>query len=111
MFATTIRANISMGKEGATEEEIQAAAKSANAHAFITALPKGSACLIPCSMPTYPSHDRSRVQCADDAGCKHVAAQRQPLVDISFATSSMQVLSVEACTDIWMEMHTTVKPM
>ena len=41
MFASTIRANIAMGRQGASSEEIEAAAKAANAHAFIAALPKG----------------------------------------------------------------------
>lgn len=41
LFATTIRANIAYGKPGATDAEIEAAAASANAHTFITALPHG----------------------------------------------------------------------
>ncbi|KAJ1263910.1 hypothetical protein BS78_09G222300 [Paspalum vaginatum] len=42
LFNDTIRANIAYGKEGdATEEEIIAAAKAANAHQFISALPQG----------------------------------------------------------------------
>ncbi|KAI8112886.1 hypothetical protein M9434_004206 [Picochlorum sp. BPE23] len=41
LFATTIRENILFGKPGASEEEVVAAAKSANAHKFISALPDG----------------------------------------------------------------------
>ncbi len=41
LFDTTIAENIRFGKESATMEEIQEAAKSANAHDFISALPKG----------------------------------------------------------------------
>ncbi|KAJ9525246.1 hypothetical protein QJQ45_020777 [Haematococcus lacustris] len=41
LFATTIFANIAMGKEGATEAEVQAAAEAANAHTFISHQPKG----------------------------------------------------------------------
>ena len=41
LFATTIRGNIALGKEGATDADIEAAARSANAHSFIAALPKG----------------------------------------------------------------------
>lgn len=37
----TIRENIAMAREDATEEEIQAAAKAAHAHSFIVRLPKG----------------------------------------------------------------------
>lgn len=39
LFATTIRANILYGKENGTAEEIEKAAKAANAHGFIVQLP------------------------------------------------------------------------
>jgi subfamily B ATP-binding cassette protein MsbA len=41
LFTATIRQNIAMGREGATEEEIFAAARAANAHDFIMELPHG----------------------------------------------------------------------
>jgi ATP-binding cassette, subfamily B, bacterial MsbA len=41
LFAGSIRHNISLGRENATEEEIIAAARAANAHDFIMKLPKG----------------------------------------------------------------------
>ncbi|XP_066329696.1 putative multidrug resistance protein [Miscanthus floridulus] len=41
LFATSIRENILFGKEEATEEEVVAAAKAANAHNFISQLPQG----------------------------------------------------------------------
>jgi subfamily B ATP-binding cassette protein MsbA len=41
LFDDTIAANITYGREGATEAEIEAAANAAAAHDFITALPKG----------------------------------------------------------------------
>jgi len=41
LFATTIRENIAFGAQGASFEEIEAAARLANAHDFITGLPKG----------------------------------------------------------------------
>ena len=41
LFAGTIRDNISYGKPDATDEEVIAAAKSANAHSFIKKLPMG----------------------------------------------------------------------
>eukprot|EP00741_Cyanophora_paradoxa_P003931 tig00000741_g3824.t1 len=41
LFATSIRENIKMGKEDATDEEIVAACKAANAHDFISKMPKG----------------------------------------------------------------------
>ncbi|KAL4197759.1 hypothetical protein AMTRI_Chr04g252710 [Amborella trichopoda] len=41
LFAATIHDNISYGREGATEAEVIEAAKAANAHGFISALPDG----------------------------------------------------------------------
>ncbi len=41
LFHGTVRDNIALGRPGATEEEIVAAAKAAFAHAFITAFPRG----------------------------------------------------------------------
>lgn len=41
LFAGTVAENIAYGKLGASKEEIVAAAKQANAHGFITALPNG----------------------------------------------------------------------
>lgn len=41
LFATTIYDNILYGKDGASEAEIIEAAKIANAHSFISALPEG----------------------------------------------------------------------
>ncbi|HWQ11106.1 MAG TPA: ABC transporter ATP-binding protein, partial [Holophaga sp.] len=41
LFAGTIAENIAYGREGATRAEIEAAARDANAHAFIEALPRG----------------------------------------------------------------------
>jgi len=41
LFGTTVRENIAFGREGASEEEIVAAAQAANAHDFIMSLPDG----------------------------------------------------------------------
>jgi len=46
LFHGTVRENILFGRPGATEEEMVEAAKVANAHEFITQLPKGYATLI-----------------------------------------------------------------
>ncbi len=43
LFDDTIAANITYGREGATDAEIEAAAQAAAAHDFITALPEGYA--------------------------------------------------------------------
>jgi ABC-type multidrug transport system fused ATPase/permease subunit len=41
LFHATIRDNIRQGKLGATDAEVEAAAKAAQVHDFVTALPKG----------------------------------------------------------------------
>ena len=41
LFATTIRQNIVFGRPGASQQEVEDAAKAANAHKFITSLPRG----------------------------------------------------------------------
>ena len=41
LFDDTVRANIAYGRPDAAVEEIEAAARAANAHEFITALPRG----------------------------------------------------------------------
>ncbi len=41
LFAGSIMHNIRLGREGASDEEVIAAAKAANAHDFISALPRG----------------------------------------------------------------------
>ncbi len=41
LFSGTLRDNIAYGREGATREQIEAAARDANAHDFITSFPDG----------------------------------------------------------------------
>ncbi len=41
LFATTVRENIRMGRRSASDADVEAAARAAQAHEFITALPKG----------------------------------------------------------------------
>jgi len=41
LFHDTVRANIAYGREGVSQEEIEAAARAANAHDFIMAMPEG----------------------------------------------------------------------
>jgi ABC-type multidrug transport system fused ATPase/permease subunit len=42
LFASSIADNIRMGKDGVTQDEIELAAKNANAHDFISSLPNVS---------------------------------------------------------------------
>lgn len=41
LFGTSVMENIRFGKPDATDDEVVAAAKQANAHAFITGFPDG----------------------------------------------------------------------
>ena len=45
LFATTIADNIQYGRDGVTQQEIETAAKNANAHDFIMKLPKVNSAL------------------------------------------------------------------
>ena len=47
LFATSILENILYGKEDASMEEVEAAAKAANAHAFINDLPNSYQTQVP----------------------------------------------------------------
>ena len=46
LFATSIRENIRYGRPNATDEEVEAAARAANAHTFITSFPEGYLTLV-----------------------------------------------------------------
>jgi ATP-binding cassette subfamily C protein CydCD len=46
LFHGTVEENLRLGKEGATQAELEAAARAANAHEFIAALPEGYATMI-----------------------------------------------------------------
>ena len=46
LFYGTVEENLRLGKPGATREELEAAARDANAHEFISALPNGYATMI-----------------------------------------------------------------
>ncbi|GAA3132175.1 ATP-binding cassette subfamily B protein [Kribbella aluminosa] len=64
VLAGTIRANITYGRPGATPAEILAAARSANAHDFITALPEGYDTPLTPSSPTLSGGQLKRLTLA-----------------------------------------------
>ena len=64
LFSTTIRENIAYGVEKATEEEIVAAAKAANAHDFIVRFPDGYDTLVGERGVTLSGGQRQRVAIA-----------------------------------------------
>ncbi len=64
LFHMTIRENISYGRPEATEEEIIAAAKAAQAHRFITRLPNGYDTLVGERGSTLSGGERQRIAIA-----------------------------------------------
>ena len=64
LFSSTIRDNIAFGKPGATMEEITQAAKAAQAHEFIMALPKGYETVIGERGVTLSGGQRQRIAIA-----------------------------------------------
>jgi ATP-binding cassette subfamily B protein len=64
LFSSTIRDNIAFGKPGATMEEIAQAAKAAQAHEFIMALPKGYETVIGERGVTLSGGQRQRIAIA-----------------------------------------------
>lgn len=65
LFATTIFANILYGKDNATPLEIEAAAKTANAHSFIDQLPHRYQTQVGRRSPIYGSLKGVAIQDAD----------------------------------------------
>ena len=64
LFATTVRENIAYGASGAGIEDVQAAAKLANAHEFIMAMPKGYETVIGERGATLSHGQRQRIAIA-----------------------------------------------
>ncbi len=74
LFATTIRENIAYGCLGATEAEIEAAARLANAHEFIMALPQGYDTVVGERGATLSGGQRQRIAIA------RAAVRQAPIV-------------------------------
>ncbi len=64
LFSDTIRSNIAYGRPEATDEEVEAAARAAEAHGFISALPKGYATVVGEQGLTLSGGQRQRVALA-----------------------------------------------
>ncbi|MFH9436094.1 ABC transporter ATP-binding protein [Streptomyces rochei] len=64
LFSDTVRANIAYGRPNATDEEIEAAARAAQAHGFISELPEGYATTVGEHGLTLSGGQRQRVALA-----------------------------------------------
>ncbi|GJL78748.1 MAG: multidrug ABC transporter ATP-binding protein [Nitrospinaceae bacterium] len=64
LFSTSIEENIAYGRPEASQKEIETAAKAANAHEFITALPEGYATLVGERGMSLSGGERQRISLA-----------------------------------------------
>lgn len=64
LFSTSLRENIAFGRPGASEEEITAAAKAANAHEFISSFPEGYDTIVGERGATLSGGQRQRIAVA-----------------------------------------------
>ena len=83
LFDDTIRANIAYGKEGATEEEIMAAADYAAADEFIRALPEGYDTMVGAHGVRLSGGQRQRIAFA------RAMLKNAPILLLDEATSSL----------------------
>lgn len=83
LFGVSVRENIAYGRLGATEEEIIAAAKLANAHDFITALPEGYSTRLGERGATLSGGERQRIAIA------RAAVRNAPILILDEPTSGL----------------------
>jgi ABC-type multidrug transport system fused ATPase/permease subunit len=87
LFYGTVRENIAMAAPNATDEEIATAAKAANAHEFITALPKGYDTMVGERGETLSGGQRQRIAIA------RAILKNAPILVLDEATSSVDASS------------------
>lgn len=104
LFSGTIRENIAFGKPDATQEEIEAAAKAAQAHDFIMSFPEG-----------YDTHVGERGQTLSGGQKQRVAIARALLLDpriliLDDSTSSVDLnteAAIQKALDVLMQGRTS----
>lgn len=105
IFNDTVRDNIAYGTEGATEDEIIAAAKSAAAHEFILELPQGYDTIVGENGVKLSGGQRQRISIA------RAMLRNAPLLLLDEATSALDTQSerlVQSALDRLQEGRTTV---
>ena len=93
LFTGTIKENIQYGKEGATEEEVIAAAKLANAHDFIMRLPQGYDTMLSGNGAQLSQGQRQLISIA------RVAINNPPVMILDEATSSIDTRTEKIVQD------------
>ncbi|HCS23191.1 MAG TPA: ABC transporter ATP-binding protein [Alphaproteobacteria bacterium] len=105
IFNDTVRDNIAYGTEGATEDDIIAAAKSAAAHEFILELPQGYDTIVGENGVKLSGGQRQRISIA------RAMLRNAPLLLLDEATSALDTQSerlVQSALDRLQEGRTTV---
>lgn len=93
LFASSVRDNISYARPDATLEEVQTAARLANAHEFIEALPQGYDTVIGERGVTLSAGQRQRVAIA------RAAVRRAPILILDEPTSGLDEENARAVTE------------
>ncbi len=93
LFGVSIRDNIAYGALGATQQEIEAAARLANAHDFIMALPDGYDTLLGERGATLSGGQRQRIAIA------RAAVRRAPIVILDEPTVGLDNENEQAVTE------------
>ncbi|MBI5164595.1 MAG: ATP-binding cassette domain-containing protein [Magnetospirillum sp.] len=105
LFDDTVRANIAYGRFGATDEEIEAAARAAAAHAFITALPDGYETMVGERGLNLSGGQRQRLAIA------RAMLKNAPILLLDEATSALDTESerqVQQALEVLMRGRTTI---
>ncbi|WMI79897.1 ABC transporter ATP-binding protein [Anaerotignum sp. MB30-C6] len=85
LFNNTVRENIRIGKKGATDLEVEQAAKDAKCHDFILALPQGYDTMIGENGCTLSGGERQRISIA------RALLKDAPIILLDEATSSLDI--------------------
>ncbi|MCZ4263445.1 ATP-binding cassette domain-containing protein, partial [Limimaricola sp. G21655-S1] len=64
LFSGSIAANIRLGRPGASDDEVRAAARAAHADAFITQLPQGYDTMVGAGQQSLSGGERQRIALA-----------------------------------------------